>query len=93
MLQPSSDSRMIYVSSSEGDDANDGLSESSPKKTVAAGAQLLRSGKPDWLLLKSGDIWSGYSEGGFRLESSGGESVERKTVITSYGDGARPVLK
>lgn len=52
---PSSDTRTIYVSSSTGNDSNNGLSESTPKRTIAAGKSLLRNGYPDWLLLKCGD--------------------------------------
>ena len=33
IIEPSNDSRIIYVSYSEGDDANDGFSAATPKKT------------------------------------------------------------
>ena len=54
-LAPSSDSRIIYVSSVLGADTNSGLSEASPKRTLAAAVSLLRDGYPDWLLLRRGD--------------------------------------
>ena len=50
---PSSDTRVVYVSSSSGNDSNTGLSSSSPLKTLAKAKTLIRDGKPDWLLLKS----------------------------------------
>src|SRR5690606_36580387 len=56
ILTPCADSRVVYVSSSQGNDAFDGLSEATPKRTIAAGYALLRDGYPDWLLLKSGDV-------------------------------------
>ena len=56
-VTPSSDTHIIYVSSSTGSDANNGLSPSTPVKSLLAGISLLRSGMPDWLLLKRGDTW------------------------------------
>lgn len=89
-LSPSGDSRLVYVSSSEGDDSNDGLSEQTPKATLSAGVSLLRDGYPDWLLLKRGDVW--YETFGQWRKS--GRSASEPMVITSYGDsGPRPMLK
>ena len=48
------DTRKIFVSSTEGDDTNDGLTELAPKQTIIAGKALLRAGFPDWLLLRRG---------------------------------------
>lgn len=91
VLEPSADSRQIFVSSSSGDDMNDGLTEATPKRTVAAGLKLLRNQQPDWLRLKAGDVF--LPEGDWRIETTGGPAADKKTVITSYGEGARPVLK
>ncbi len=75
------DSRMVYVSSSMGDDANDGLSAATPKKTLAAAAALMREGYPDWMLLRGGDVWleglAGYP--------FSGRSDDEPMVITTYG--------
>src|SRR6266478_3333053 len=49
LVTPSPDSRIIYVSSSTGNDANSGLSRFAPLKTIAKGESLLRDGMPDWL--------------------------------------------
>ena len=85
---PSADSRMVYVAAS-GNDINDGLSPLTPKKTVTAGMSLLRSGFPDWLHLRKGDIfYSGFGD----LKKTGRSALE-PLVITSYGEGPRPILK
>src|SRR5688572_23987343 len=56
-VNPSGDSKLIYVSSSSGSDSNSG-SESSPVKSIAKGISLMRSGSPDHVLLKRGDSWT-----------------------------------
>lgn len=87
--QPSTDSRLIYVSSSTGNDSNDGLSPAKPKKTIAAGYNLLRHNFPDRLLLKKGDSW--YETLGTWKKC--GRSLQEPMVVSSYGTGSRPVLK
>jgi hypothetical protein len=88
VLTPSPDSRVIYVSNSTGNDNNSGLSESAPKKTLAAGFALLRNGYPDWLLLKSGDTW--YES--FPFWNRSGRSPAERMVVKAYGSGPRPRL-
>ena len=56
---PTGESRVIYVSSSSGSDANNGLTEQTAKRTIAAGYAELRNGRGDWLLLKRGDTFAG----------------------------------
>ena len=85
-LVPTSDSRVIYVSSSQGNDSNDGLSETTPVRSLDRGMALLRSGRPDWLLFKRGDTFSG-SFGRFEFA---GMSPDKPMVIGAYGNGARP---
>ncbi len=85
----SKDTRVIYVSSSAGKDSNDGLSPNSPVKTLAKAKGLLRDGKPDWLLLKRGDVWE-ESLGKWKLS---GRSAQEPLLISAYGNGARPLLK
>jgi len=94
VFQPTPDTQMIFVSSSEGDDANDGLSPENPLKTIETGFALLRDGNSDWLLLKRGDVW--YESIGSitsgRLKN--GRSPQQPTLIASYGaSGGRPLLK
>lgn len=85
-FEPADDARVIYVSSSEGDDANDGLSEDSPVATAAKGVSLLRDGFPDHLLFKRGDVW----ESGLGQWKLSGRSPEERMVVGAYGDGERP---
>ncbi len=70
--------KLIYVSSSTGDDSNDGLSEHTPVKTLSKASSLARA--DDAVLLKRGDL--------FR------ERITAKAGVTysAYGEGAKPVL-
>ncbi len=87
---PSADTRIVYVSSSEGNDANDGLSEATPKRTIAAGYALLRNGYPDWLLLKRGDVWNEV----FQNFNKSGRSETAYMVVATYGNAhARPLIR
>uniref|UniRef100_UPI00126810DB right-handed parallel beta-helix repeat-containing protein n=1 Tax=Aquimarina megaterium TaxID=1443666 RepID=UPI00126810DB len=89
ILNQSSDSRVIYVSSSDGNDTNDGLSETSPKATIAAAYTLLRDEYPDWLLLKRGDTFNET----FGLWNKSGRSRNEPMVINTYGDAStRPII-
>lgn len=88
-------SRLVYVSSSTGNNANPGTL-SSPVATLAAGAALLRNGFPDQLLLKKGDTWTGERFGlGYSGVSAGvvGQASTGPILISSYGTGARPLIK
>jgi len=86
----SPDSRIVYVSSS-GSNSNTGLSENSPKQTIAAGKALMRHGFPDWLLLKKGDT---FTEN-FGQWKTGGRSQTERQLIGSYGpaNAARPIVR
>jgi len=88
-LSPSPDSKVVYVSSSSGNDAWDGLTPSSPKRTIAAGVAQLGHLRPDWLLLKRGDTWT---EGlGQWIKS--GRSQDEPMVVAWYGTApAKPRL-
>ncbi len=95
ILQPSADSRVVYVSSSQGNDSSDGLAADRPLKKLAAGFAKLRNGFPDYLLLRRGDVWVEESIG---MISAGaphnGRSAAEPLVIGAYGDApARPLLK
>lgn len=84
------DTRTVYVSSSYGLDTNDGLSSDKPKKTISAGVSQLRTGYPDWLLLKRGDVFT-TGLGDWRKS---GRSATEPMVVWSYGTGTdRPILK
>jgi len=90
VFTPSVDTRTVYVSSSQGNDANDGLSTGTPKRTIAAGKSLLRNGYPDWLLLKKGDTW----DESLGTWSVSGRSLSERMLVSSYGTStARPLLR
>ena len=76
----SADTRIVYVSNSAGNDANDGLSESAPVKTIAKAKTLLRNGAPDWMLLKRGDTWSENLTGWSRS----GRSTSRPSIAGTW---------
>lgn len=89
VLEPAADSVLIYVSSSEGDDARDGRAPERAVRTVARGKALLPGNGPHWLLFKRGDTFEG-ALGNWRI---GGRSHTEPMVIGAYGEGERPVLR
>ena len=100
ILRPAGDTRIIYVSSSAGDDntahfySPDNPAVGSdpfrpkgpvrPYKTVRSGLAAARDGHPDWVLLKRGDVW--YEALG---SPPNGRSAQEPSVIGAYGEGAR----
>ncbi len=86
----SNDTQAIYISSSTGNDANDGLTPATPVATLAEGRSLLRDGFPDWMLLKRGDTWAETLGRPWVLS---GRSTAEPMVIYSYGDSdERPIV-
>ena len=84
---PSADTRIIYVSNS-GSDTNDGLSPETAVASIAKGISLLRDGSADWLLLESGGVW----HESIKWPDLSGRSPSEPILISSYGDGERPVI-
>ena len=70
--------KRIYVSSSTGDDKNDGLTEDTPVKTISKATSLLRS--DDVMLFKRGDTFRGNI------------TAKADVTYTAYGEGAKPVI-
>ncbi|HEX4125451.1 MAG TPA: hypothetical protein VHY37_12040, partial [Tepidisphaeraceae bacterium] len=89
VVTPAAEARIIYVSSSAGDDANDGLTPATPVQSITRGQQLVRDSSPDWLLLKRGDRW----QVGLDDWHKRGRSAEQPMIIGAYGTGPRPVMK
>lgn len=89
---PAVDTRHVYCSSSLGNDANDGLSEDTPKATLAAALTLLRTGFPDVLYLLRGDTWTDQQFGSW---TKSGRSGTERMVVTTYGTTTdpRPVIR
>ena len=90
LSRPSADTRTIYVSSSTGNDANNGLSQNSAVATIDRGLSLIRDGSADHLLLKAGDTWVDQS---FGFLDFSGRSGSEPILISSYGSGARPLIE
>lgn len=88
---PDSTSTVVYVSSSTGDDNNDGLSESKPVKTIAKGFGKIRPGQYDFLLFKRGDVWKDQA---MPIPYSGKDATH-PFVISYYGldAAARPRME
>lgn len=105
ILSPSSDSRLIYVSASEGDDATARAYSTAdvggdprhptidvaPYKTIQAAMGQMRDTYPDWVLLKAGDTFPSQA---IRLHQIGiGRNSSERMVMTYYGDSPkRPVI-
>ncbi len=89
-IKPSSDSRIIYVSSSQGNDANDCASAAKPCKSLNAAFGKVRAGAPDHVYLKRGDVWRGQAMSGIKS----GRSASEPAVVAFYGDsGPRPRIE
>lgn len=89
-IAPSSDSRVVYVSSSAGNDSNNGLSENAPKRSIAAAYAVMRNGYPDHMLLRRGDTWTES----FGTWTKSGRSLTEPMVVRTYGDAvARPLIR
>jgi hypothetical protein len=89
VITPEHDSRVIYVSSSSGNDKNNGRSPEKAVKSVSQAESMLRDHSGDQMLLKRGDSWN-EALGGW---SKAGRSASEPIVIGAYGAGARPLLK
>jgi hypothetical protein len=103
-LSPSTDSRLVYVDSVEGNDSTariyaPGDSEIGPDpqsplgpvrayRTLAAAHAQTRHDQPDWMLLRAGRVWTGQS-----LSIKRGRSASERQVVIRYGAGDRPELR
>ena len=102
-LSPSADSRLVYVDSQQGNDADAriylpadpeiGADPQSPRgpirafRTIAAAHANLREDQPDWILLRAGRVWNE------RLDIKRGRSPAERAVATTWGAGPRPELR
>ncbi len=86
-FKPTPGAQTYFVSES-GSDSNDGLSESSPLRTLAAAYGKVGDKDGDWILLKAGDTF----RGGFPNFNKGGRSPEEPMLIGVYGSGDRPTV-
>ena len=88
VVTPPRGARVIYVSSSRGNDRNSGLSASSPVKSIGRAESMIRNNSADEMLLKRGDTFN--SSLGFWTRS--GMSPQNPIVVGAYGSGSRPTL-
>ncbi len=104
VLKPAADTRILYVSSSEGDDATAEIYQASDPavggdpfapqgavrafESIDAALQSARANQPDWVLLKRGDTWRNVS-----ITALPGRSATEPSVLSAYGSAAqRPLL-
>ena len=78
-------SKAFYVSSSEGDDANDGLSANNPFKSLEK-ISAVALGDGDSILFKTGDTFIG------QLFVNGSGLEDSPIIISSYGAGEKPII-
>lgn len=88
VVTPAADARVIYVSSTQGHDRNDGLTPAAPVRTLHRAESLVRDHSSDWVLLKRGDQW----HEGLSTWNKRGRSPAEPLVIGGYGTGPRPLL-
>lgn len=79
-------SQIYYVSSSSGNDSNNGKNENQPFKTIEKINELTLKPK-DRILFKKGDIWKGEQ---LIIKDSGTE--DNPIIFTSYGSGDNPII-
>ncbi len=106
ILTPSTDSRIIYVSNSSGNDATaqiysiadvgnnpqlPGISVNA-YQTLSEALGALRDGYPDWVLIKRGDH---FEHENISINNIGsGRNPNERMVLTCYGEsGARPAFE
>ncbi|MEM1446310.1 MAG: right-handed parallel beta-helix repeat-containing protein [Planctomycetota bacterium] len=85
--EPTPGAQVYYVAES-GSDNNSGLSPQDPLRTIKTAYKKVGDGDGDTILLKAGDTFSG-GIGGF---TKGGKSVDEPFLISTYGDGDRPII-
>jgi hypothetical protein len=105
VLSPSTDTRLLFVSSAEGDDATGQVygpgddvigpnpfrpaGQVKPFRTIRAALEFAREGHPDWILLRGGDVW----QEGIGTPRNG-RSQKEPSLIAAYGeDSRRPQLR
>ncbi len=86
------DTEIVFVSSSEGNDNNDGALPETAVRTLARGKAIMESldpnneGSENWMVLKRGDTWNES----FRTWNRSGISSSQRLLIGTYGPGSDP---
>lgn len=81
----SASAQVFYISSSQGNDLNNGLSTQSPFQSIEK-LNSMQFSAGDTIYFKSGDCW----EGMFWLKGSG--SLSQPIVIDTYGGNIKPII-
>jgi hypothetical protein len=103
IFAPSSDTRIVYVSNSSGNDSQcksyaasqvsnhfHPASSFTPCKTISKAISIydaLPNNEPHWILFKSGDTWVHQSLGEWKKS---GRSATEPALLASYGDSSEP---
>ncbi|MFT6709508.1 MAG: hypothetical protein ACJATF_004375, partial [Flavobacteriales bacterium] len=106
VFTPSSDSRIVYVSSSGNDetaqyyltsdfvigsDPFNPIGPINPYQTIAAAVLQMRESYPDWTLINRGDTL--YESLSNNLQRQSGRNATEVKLFSAYGTGERPLLK
>ena len=78
-----------YVSSSSGNDSNDGLSEEFPLQNILSATNKMVNSTQIIIKLKCGDTWT-YNG---IMPTTSGLSPQYPSIITTYGSGSRPLIQ
>jgi hypothetical protein len=78
----------LFVSYSEGDDANSG-SQELPLKTPGAVTDKLSTTEQNLVLFRRGDVWPD-NEGRIVIQGLSGGTEQNPSVFSAYGSGPRP---
>ncbi len=96
-LPASAANTTYYIDSAGGNDSNNGLSESTPWRTLSKVSNKTTFQPGDRILLKCGSVFTGAnipdggrSDGPFILASSG--AAGNPIIIGSYGEGPKPII-
>jgi len=83
-IDPSANTQIFYVSSSQGTDNNNDCTDiNNPCKTISKGASQLRNGQPDMLLLMRGDTFRNDVVGTW---TAYGKNANEPMYFGTYGD-------
>ena len=85
LIVVNTNAKVYYVSSSQGNDLNNGLSAQSPFQSIEK-LNTMQFSAGDTIYFKSGDYWQGM----FWINGSG--SITQPIVVDVYGGKARPII-
>ncbi len=78
----------VYYVAEAGSDSNSGLSPQDPLRTLRSAYDRVGDKDGDTILLKAGDTF----QGGIGFFNKGGKSIDKPLLISTYGEGDRPII-